>query len=75
MFRKKAPNPSPVSSVVLRRLEWSTMSESARAELCNRGISDIFEPSLVASIGALIEDVRRNGDQAICKALATHDRI
>lgn len=75
MFRKKAPNPTPVSSAVLRRLDWSAMPESARTELCNRGISDIFEPTLVASIGALIDDVRRNGDRAICKALATHDRI
>lgn len=51
------------------------MSASDRASLCNRGIHDIFEPTLRESIGKLIEDVRVRGDQAVCDALAKFDGI
>ena len=60
---------------VLRRMEWSTMSASERASLCERGLSQIFEPGLRASIGDLIEDVRTMGDAAVCDALARFDGI
>ena len=60
---------------VLRRMEWSSMSPAERAALCDRGMSAIFDPSLRASIGELIEDVRTRGDAAVCDALARHDGI
>ena len=51
------------------------MSGAERAALCHRGIDDIFDPALRASIGALIEDVRTRGDEAVCDALARFDGI
>ncbi len=51
------------------------MDSDARSMLMNRGLNDIFEPGLRASIGELIEDVRARGDAAICDALAIFDRI
>jgi histidinol dehydrogenase len=51
------------------------MSEDARDRLCARGLDEIFEPALRASIGALIDDVRERGDAAVCDALARHDGI
>lgn len=62
-------------NTVLRRQEWSRMSPADRAELCNRGIHDIFNPQLRESIGHLIDDVRVRGDQAVCDALAKFDGI
>jgi len=49
------------------------MSEDARDRLCARGLDDIFDPNLRASISALIDDVRERGDAAVCDALARHD--
>ena len=62
-------------SAVLRRQQWSSMTPEQREALCRRGLDDIFEPTLRSSIGALIEDVRVRGDEAVCDALAQFDRI
>ena len=62
-------------SAVLRRLNWSQMSPSERDALCRRGLDDIFEPGLRASITSLIDDVRTRGDAAVCDALARFDGI
>jgi histidinol dehydrogenase len=51
------------------------MSDDERATLCARGLDDIFDPELRASIGALIDDVRERGDDAVCDALARFDGI
>ncbi len=51
------------------------MDEAARAALLARGLDDIFEPGLRASIGSLIDDVRERGDVAVCEALARFDGI
>ncbi len=51
------------------------MDATARAALMARGLDDIFEPGLRASIGALIDDVRDRGDAAICDALARFDGV
>jgi histidinol dehydrogenase len=51
------------------------MDDAARAALLARGLDDIFEPGLRASIGALIDDVRERGDDAVCDALARFDGI
>ena len=50
-------------------------SGHARAALCARGLDDIFDPELRASIAALIEDVAERGDAAVCDALARFDGI
>ena len=62
-------------SAVLRRQQWSSMTPEQRDALCRRGLDDIFEPTLRTSIGALIEDVRVRGDEAVCDALAKFDGI
>ncbi|MDW3215428.1 MAG: histidinol dehydrogenase [Ilumatobacteraceae bacterium] len=51
------------------------MDETARVALLARGLDDIFEPGLRASIGGLIDDVRERGDDAVCDALARFDGI
>ncbi len=51
------------------------MDGTGRAELMHRGLDDVFEPGLRASIGELIEDVRERGDSAVCDALAKFDGI
>jgi histidinol dehydrogenase len=60
---------------VLRRMTWSAMSEAERVAVCHRGLDEIFDPTLRTAIGAIIEDVRVNGDEAVCRALRDHDRI
>jgi histidinol dehydrogenase len=60
---------------VMRRLTWARMSEAERATLCARGIAEIFDDELRASIAALIEDVRVRGDAAVCDALARFDGV
>ncbi len=60
---------------MLRTLRWAEMDAAARAELCRRGLDDGIGPDLRASIGELIEDVRANGDAAVCRALARFDGI
>ena len=51
------------------------MDDEARRSLMHRGLDDIFEPGLRASIGELIDDVRERGDAAVCDALARFDGI
>ena len=60
---------------VLRTMTWASMSEDDRARLCARGLADIFDPALRASIAELVEDVRVNGDDAVCRALAKFDGV
>jgi histidinol dehydrogenase len=56
-------------------MTWATMTEVEREALCHRGIDDIFDPALRTSIERIIDDVRANGDEAVCRALRDHDRI
>lgn len=51
------------------------MTTTEREALCRRGLDDIFDARLRASIGELIEDVRIRGDEAVCDALARFDGI
>ncbi len=60
---------------VLRRQTWDTMSDEARAALFARGLDEIFDPTLRASIERLVDDVRTRGDAAVCDALARFDGI
>ena len=59
----------------MRRMTWSAMVEHERTALCHRGLDDIFDPALRASIGRIIDDVRDHGDEAVCRALRDHDGI
>lgn len=65
----------PHDTAVMRRMTWATMTETERQALCRRGLDDIFDPQLRSDIAALIDDVRVNGDDAVCRALARFDGI
>ncbi|MGE3329105.1 MAG: histidinol dehydrogenase [Acidimicrobiia bacterium] len=60
---------------VLRVQRWSEMGEADRRALMERGMDDIFDVDLGRQITELIDDVRVNGDDAVCRALATFDRV
>jgi histidinol dehydrogenase len=60
---------------VLRSLVWNEMSAEQRSALCDRSLDDGIPPALRTQIGELIDDVRRNGDEAVCRALASFDGV
>ena len=60
---------------VLRSMTWSAMDDSARRQLCGRGLEAIFDPELKVSVGRIIDDVRANGDVAVCRALREFDGV
>ncbi|MEQ9162930.1 MAG: hypothetical protein RLN74_09495, partial [Ilumatobacter fluminis] len=60
---------------VMRRQTWTEMDDAARRGLFDRGLADIFDDGLRASIGDLLLDVRDRGDVAVCEALAKFDGI
>jgi histidinol dehydrogenase len=60
---------------VLRVQVWADMDASSRAQLLRRGTDAIFDPKLQESIGRILEDVRLNGDEAVCRALRDFDRV
>ncbi len=60
---------------VLRSMTWSTMDEAERQALCARGLEAIFDATLKAAIGRIIDDVRANGDEAVCRALYDFDHV
>ncbi|MGZ4765426.1 MAG: histidinol dehydrogenase [Ilumatobacteraceae bacterium] len=60
---------------VLRSMTWSTMDEADRRALCARGLEAIFDSDLKAAIGRIIDDVRVNGDEAVCRALHDFDHV
>jgi histidinol dehydrogenase len=59
----------------MRHIRWADLDEDGRQEFLDRGLDDIFDPALRASIGELIEDVRARGDDAVCDALARFDGV
>ncbi len=60
---------------VLRTLHWNDLSDADRTALCDRGLESGIPDSLRQQIGELIDDVRRNGDDAVCRALAQFDGV
>jgi histidinol dehydrogenase len=64
-----------VTVPVMRRMTWSEMDEGVRRALCDRGLEAIFDEQLKRSIGTIIDDVRANGDDAVCRALRSFDRV
>jgi histidinol dehydrogenase len=63
------------SNDVMRRRRWSSMDAAERSTWLHRGLDEIFDPELRASIGRIIDDVREHGDDAVCRALAEFDHI
>ena len=59
----------------MRRMTWATMCEPDRQALCDRGLTAIFDAELKAAIGRIIDDVRANGDEAVCRALRDFDKV
>jgi len=52
---------------------WADLDAAGRAALLERGLGDVFDPALGASIAELVADVRARGDAAVCDALARFD--
>ena len=59
----------------MRVQTWTDMDAAARRSLFERGLGDIFDDGLRASIGELLLDVRERGDAAVCDALARFDGV
>ncbi len=60
---------------VFKLIHWASSSEAEREALCRRGLDDIFNPTLRAAITEIIDEVRADGDAAVCRALARFDGI
>ncbi len=60
---------------MLRVMRWDELDPSARAELLRRSLDDGITPELRAAIGELVEEVRVDGDDAVCRALARFDGV
>ena len=56
-------------------MTWSAMNDDARRALCARGLEAIFDSDLKEAIGRIIDDVRVNGDEAVCRALREFDHV
>ena len=75
---KRVRGSPPVASSsmpVMRRMTWARMGEAERQALCERGLEAIFDLDLKAAIGRIIDDVRANGDEAVCRALHDFDNV
>jgi histidinol dehydrogenase len=57
----------------MRVQRWSQMDAAARAAWLVRGTERVFDPDLAASVREIVDDVRQNGDAAVCRALARFD--
>jgi histidinol dehydrogenase len=60
---------------VLAVRHWAKLSAPERERLLARSTASVFEPALMAAIGAIFEDVRTRGDAAVAYATAEHDRV
>ncbi|MFZ9539617.1 MAG: histidinol dehydrogenase [Ilumatobacteraceae bacterium] len=61
--------------LVLRMLDWSTMSANDRDALLDRDLNKVIAPQLREQIAKLVVDVRERGDAAVCDALRTFDKV
>jgi histidinol dehydrogenase len=52
---------------------WADLSADERRAFLDRGLGDVFDPALQASIVALVAEVRAEGDIAVCRALERFD--
>lgn len=56
-------------------LRWADAGNDARRALLDRGTAAIFDDALRASVGEILDDVRRHGDAAVARALARFDGV
>ena len=59
----------------LARHVLAEMPADVRARIMARAATAIFEPELVASVAAIVEDVNARGDAAVVDALAEFDAV
>jgi histidinol dehydrogenase len=52
---------------------YATMTEQERVRLLQRSTADIFDPTRMESVRAIVDDVRQRGDAAIVDALQRFD--
>ena len=64
-----------MSVPVMRMMKWAEMPTDARQSLLHRGLDDIFDPALRTGVSRIIDDVRANGDEAVCRALRDFDGV
>ena len=57
----------------MRVLDWAALTGEQRDQLLERGIRAIFDPQLREAVAEIVEDVRENGDAAVCRALERFD--
>jgi histidinol dehydrogenase len=59
----------------MRRLAWESMNTDVRRTITNRGLADVIDEQLRADVVALVDDVRRRGDDAVLDATRRFDGI
>ena len=59
----------------MRVVEWRRADEATRRQLLERGHDLVFDDALRTSIAALVDEVRRDGDAAVVRALARFDDV
>lgn len=62
-----------MGTLAVRRLVELTPQE--RRRLVERATAEIFDPELNRGVREIVEDVRANGDAAVCRALARFDGV
>jgi histidinol dehydrogenase len=62
-----------MGALAVRRLR--DLDPAERRRILARATAAIFDPGLVASVRAIVEDVRTRGDAAVCEALARFDGV
>ncbi len=61
--------------MLIKRYTLATMDPADRARLLRRSSADVFDDGLIASVSALIDDVRARGDAAVLDATSRFDQI
>jgi histidinol dehydrogenase len=62
-----------VGTLAVRRL--AELASEERQRLVQRATAEIFDPELNRAVREIVEDVRENGDAAVCRALARFDGV
>ena len=60
---------------ILAVRRWSSLAPSERERLLARSTAAVFEPSLIASIDAIFQDVAARGDAAVLEVTAHFDGV
>ena len=60
---------------VMRVIEWRGADAATRRQLLERGFGLVFDDGLRAAISSLVDEVRRDGDAAVLRALARFDDV